>query len=72
MLASFGLGPSQVAHYHRVLRAAIHGFVTLRQQVLMTRDADPDHSFVLMIDLFTDSLDALSPVTDRGDTRPVG
>ena len=72
VLASFGLGPSQVAHYHRVLWAAIHGFVTLRQQGLMTRDADPDRSFFLMIDLFTDSLDAHRSVTDGGDTRPLG
>ena len=64
VLASFGLGQSQVAHYHRVLWAAIHGFVTLRQQGLMTRDADPDRSFLLMIDLFADSLDARRSVTD--------
>jgi AcrR family transcriptional regulator len=69
VLASFGLGQSEVAHYHRVLWAAIHGFVTLRQQGLMTRDADPDSSFLLMIDLFADSLDAGGSVTDSEDTR---
>jgi AcrR family transcriptional regulator len=69
VLASFGLGPREVAHYHRVLWAAIHGFVTLRHQGLMTRDADPDRSFLLMINLFADSLDARRSVTDREDTR---
>jgi len=72
VLASFGLGPSEVAHYHRILWAAIHGFVTLRGQGLMTRDADPDRSFRLMIDLFTDSLDAGGAATEKEDIRPIG
>jgi AcrR family transcriptional regulator len=71
VLASFGLGPSEVAHYHRILWAAIHGFVTLRRQGLMTRDADPDRSFRLMIDVFSDSLDDDGSVTDREDI-PIG
>jgi AcrR family transcriptional regulator len=56
VLASFGLRPNDVVHYHRALWAAIHGFVTLRQQGLMTREASPDRSFALMIDLFADAL----------------
>lgn len=57
VLASFGLRPSEVFHYHRALWAAIHGFVTLRQQGLMTRQASPDRSFTLMMDVFADALD---------------
>jgi AcrR family transcriptional regulator len=72
VLASFGLGPIEVAHYHRVLWAAIHGFVTLRQQGLMTRDADPDRSFRLMMDVFADSLDAGGLASNREDLRPAG
>ena len=56
VLASFGLDPEEVPRYHRVVWAAIHGFVTLRAQGLMTRAADPDRSSDLMIDLFADSL----------------
>ena len=57
VLASFGLRPSEIVHYHRALWAAIHGFVTLRLQGLMTREASPDRSFDLMIDLFADALE---------------
>ncbi|MGP0030948.1 MAG: TetR/AcrR family transcriptional regulator [Acidimicrobiales bacterium] len=57
VLASFGLRPIEIVHYHRALWAAIHGFVTLRHQGLMTREASPDRSFTLMIDLFADALE---------------
>jgi AcrR family transcriptional regulator len=57
VLASFGLPPSEIVHYHRALWAAIHGFVTLRHQGLMTRAASPDRSFTMMIDAFADALD---------------
>jgi len=57
VLASFGLRQSEVIHHHRALWAAIHGFVTLRHQGLMTRAASPDRSFTLMIDVFADALD---------------
>jgi AcrR family transcriptional regulator len=57
VLASFGLTPTEVVHYHRALWAAIHGFVTLRHQGLMTRAASPDRSFAMMIDVFADALD---------------
>lgn len=57
VLASFGLRPREIDHYHRALWAAIHGFVTLRQQGLMTRAASPERSFALMIDVFAQALD---------------
>ncbi len=57
VLASFGLRPSEIVHYHRAMWAAIHGFVTLRHEGLMTRKASPDRSFTLMIDVFADALD---------------
>ena len=57
VLASFGLRSTEIVHYHRALWAAIHGFVTLRHQGLMTRQASPDRSFALMIDLFADALE---------------
>jgi len=57
VLTSFGLRPSEIIHYHRALWAAIHGFVTLRHQGLMTRAASPDRSFSLMIEVFADALE---------------
>ncbi len=66
VLASFGLRPSEIVHYHRALWAAIHGFVTLRHQGLMTRAASPDRSFTMMIDAFADALESgRTPVGDR-------
>ncbi len=58
VLASFGLSPTDIVHYHRAIWAAIHGFVTLRQQGLMTLRASTDRSFTLMIDVFADALEA--------------
>ncbi len=72
VLASFGLRPSEIVHYHRALWAAIHGFVTLRHQGLMTRTASPDRSFIMMIDAFADALEnARTAVGNRsvGDGR---
>jgi AcrR family transcriptional regulator len=58
VLASFGLGPTEIVHHHRALWAATHGFVTLRNQGLMTLDASPDVSFTMMVDVFADALEA--------------
>jgi AcrR family transcriptional regulator len=60
VLQSFGLSKPEIVHYHRALWAALHGFVTLRGQGLMTRTASPDRSFALMVDVFAAAL------TDRG------
>jgi hypothetical protein len=56
VLRSFGLAKSEIVHYHRVIWAALHGFVTLRGRGLMTRAASPDRSFTLMVDLFAAAL----------------
>jgi len=56
VLRSCGLGPTEITHYHRALWAALHGFVTLRAQGLMTRAASPDRSFALLVDVFADAL----------------
>jgi AcrR family transcriptional regulator len=58
VLSSFGLAKTEVVHYHRAIWAALHGFVTLRQQGLMTRTASPDRSFRLMVDVFANTLRA--------------
>jgi len=57
VLASFGLSKTEIVHFHRTLWAALHGFVTLREQGLMTRSASPDRSFTLLVDVFADELD---------------
>jgi AcrR family transcriptional regulator len=56
VLRSFGLAPAEMTHFHRALWAALHGFVTLRAQGLMTRAASPDRSFALMVDVFAAAL----------------
>ena len=56
VLRSFGLTQNEVVHYHRAIWAALHGFVTLRGQGLMTRAASPDRSFLLMVDVFAAAL----------------
>jgi AcrR family transcriptional regulator len=56
VLRSFGLSKSEVVHYHRAIWAALHGFVTLRGEGLMTRSASPDRSFTLMVGLFAAAL----------------
>ncbi len=56
VLQSFGLSKSEVEHFHRALWAALHGFVTLREQGLMTRSVSPDRSFTLMVDVFATAL----------------
>jgi AcrR family transcriptional regulator len=65
VLASFGLRSSEILHSHRALWAAIHGFVTLRHQGLMTRAVSPDRSFTLMIDLFADALEERQTTSGR-------
>src|SRR5262249_61901229 len=42
VLQCVGLTPPAITHFHRALWAALHGFVTLRAQALMTRAASPD------------------------------
>jgi AcrR family transcriptional regulator len=56
VLQSFGLTKTEIVHFHRALWAALHGFVTLRHQGLMTRAASPDRSFDLMVDVFSAAL----------------
>jgi AcrR family transcriptional regulator len=56
VLESFGLSKSEIAHYHRALWAALHGFVTLREEGLMTRSVSPDRSFALLVDVFVAAL----------------
>ena len=56
VLRSFGLSKTEIEHFHRALWAALHGFVTLRAQGLMTRTASPDRSFALMVDVFAAAL----------------
>jgi AcrR family transcriptional regulator len=56
VLRSLGLPKAQVVHVHRALWAALHGFVTLRAQGLMTRAASPDRSFALLVDTFAAAL----------------
>jgi AcrR family transcriptional regulator len=56
VLRSFGLAKAEIEHVHRALWAALHGFVTLRAQGLMTRPASPDRSFALVIDVFATAL----------------
>jgi AcrR family transcriptional regulator len=56
VLRSFGLTPTEITHFHRALWAALHGFVTLRAEGLMTRAASPDRSFTLMVDVFAAAL----------------
>jgi len=56
VLHSYGLAKTEIEHFHRVLWAALHGFVTLRAQGLMTRSASPDRSFALMVDIFAAAL----------------
>lgn len=58
VLTSFGLTKSDVVHFHRALWAALNGFVTLRSAGLMTRAANPDRSFVVMVDGFVAALTA--------------
>jgi AcrR family transcriptional regulator len=65
VLRSFGLDDDAVLHFHRALWASLHGFVTLRQQGLMTRAADPDHSLALLIDVFTAALEPPNPEVRR-------
>jgi hypothetical protein len=61
VLRSFGLAKTEIVHYHRAIWAALHGFVTLRQQGLMTRAASPDRSFRLMVDVFAHALSVYAP-----------
>lgn len=56
VLRSFGLTAAEITHFHRALWAALHGFVTLREQGLMTRAVSPDRSFALMVDVFAAAL----------------
>lgn len=56
VLRSFGLSATEITHFHRALWAALHGFVTLRGQGLMTRAVSPDRSFALMVDVFAAAL----------------
>ena len=56
VLRSFGLTPAEVTHFHLALWAALHGFVTLRAQGLMTRAASPDRSYAVMVDVFAAAL----------------
>jgi AcrR family transcriptional regulator len=56
VLRSFGRSKTEVEHFHRALWAALHGFVTLREQGLMTRTVSPDRSFALMVDVFVTAL----------------
>ncbi len=56
VLRSFGLSKTEIEHFHRALWAALHGFVTLRAQGLMTRTASPDRSFALLVDVFAAAL----------------
>ena len=56
VLQSFGLSNAEVAHVQRALWAALHGFVSLRGNGLMTRSVSPDRSFALMVDVFVDAL----------------
>jgi AcrR family transcriptional regulator len=58
VLRSFGLTGSEVVHFHRAIWAALHGFVTLRAQGLMTRAASPERSLALLVDVFTAALTA--------------
>jgi AcrR family transcriptional regulator len=69
VLASFGLGTSDAIHYHRSIWAAIHGFVTLRQQGLMTRRASPDRSFSMMVEVFADAIEGRRPTHGRRTPR---
>jgi AcrR family transcriptional regulator len=55
-LRSFGLSKTEIEHFHRALWAALHGFVTLREQGLMTRTVSPDRSFALLVDVFVAGL----------------
>lgn len=56
VLASFGLSATETVHYHRALWAALHGFVSLRAQGLMTRRASRDRSFEVLVDTFATAL----------------
>jgi AcrR family transcriptional regulator len=58
VLGSFGLTKTEIVHYHRAIWAALHGFVTLRHDGLMTRSASPDRSFEVMVDVFAAALSA--------------
>jgi AcrR family transcriptional regulator len=60
VLRSYGLSKTEIVHFHRALWAALHGFVTLRQQGLMTLAASPDRSFALMVDAFAAALNQRS------------
>jgi hypothetical protein len=52
-LRSFGLSATETEHYHCAIRAALHGFVTLRSAGLMTRAASTDRSLTTMVDALT-------------------
>jgi AcrR family transcriptional regulator len=56
VLRGYGLSKTEIEHFHRALWAALHGFVTLRAEGLMTRTASPDRSFALMVDVFAAAL----------------
>ncbi len=58
VLSSFGLTKTDLVHFHRAQWAALHGFVTLRSGGLMTRAANPDRSFTVMVDGFVAALTA--------------
>ena len=54
---SYGLTPRRAAHWHRLVFAAVHGFVTLRRDGLLTVLGDPDETVRHMIRVFADQLE---------------
>ena len=54
---SYGLSPEEAAHWYRTIFAAVHGFVTLRRDGLLTILGDPDDTVRHMIRVFADQLE---------------
>lgn len=57
VLRSFGLSPTEIVHFHRAIWAALHGFVTLRSNGLMTRRASPDRTLATIVDVYVAALE---------------
>lgn len=65
VLESFGRSGDEAVHGARIVRSAIHGFVTLEAADSFTRPQDLDASFEALVDFLVDGLTA-----GRSDSSP--
>lgn len=61
ILESLGILADEAVHGARIIRSAVHGFVTLEASDAFVHDADPDESFRALVDFMVDGFSGRDP-----------